>query len=53
MPAVTLTGDEEAKKVWDLINFIEAMPYPAKLPEEVRNSVYGASGRIASAASPH
>lgn len=49
MPAVTLTGGDEDKKIWDLINFIEHVPYPAKLPEEVREAVYGKSGRLASA----
>ncbi len=46
MPAATLTGEDEVKKTWDLVNFIEALPYPATLPEEVRNAVYGPTGRI-------
>ncbi len=47
MPAATLTGEDEGKKTWDLVNFIEALPFPATLPEEVRNAVYGSTGRIA------
>jgi len=48
MPAVTITGGDEDKKIWDLINFIENVPYPAKLPEEVHDAVYATSGRLAS-----
>jgi len=51
MPAVTITGGDEDKKIWDLINFIENAPYPAKLPPEVREAIYGKSGRLAPAAS--
>jgi hypothetical protein len=28
---------------WDLVNFVRALPYPAMLPREVRENVYGAS----------
>ena len=36
MPAVTLT---EAQ-VWDLVHFVDALPYPRVLPEGVREKVY-------------
>jgi len=28
------------KDVWDIVNFLEAMPYPKMLPEDVRNRIY-------------
>ncbi len=31
------------KEYWDLIHFIQAMPYPKMLPDDVRKKVYGAS----------
>jgi mono/diheme cytochrome c family protein len=42
MPAfVTEQTEEKMKQVWDLVNFIQAVPYPGMLPEEVRRQVYG------------
>lgn len=32
------TTPEEA---WDLINFVQALPYPAMLPRDVRDKIYG------------
>jgi mono/diheme cytochrome c family protein len=29
------------QEVWDLINFVQHLPYPAMLPEDVRDKVYG------------
>lgn len=49
MPRVDL-GDKTTNKAqwldnadpyWDLVNFVQAMPYPRMLPEEVRESIYG------------
>jgi mono/diheme cytochrome c family protein len=40
MPGVAnLTNDE----YWQLVNFLEALPYPAMLPDDVRQAVYGKS----------
>jgi hypothetical protein len=51
MPAVALVTPEdknytekhaeEVKQVWDLVHFVHALPYPAMLPEDVREKVYG------------
>ncbi len=41
MPGVTIPADEESKKIWDLVNFIEAMPFPSLLPDDVRSKIYG------------
>jgi mono/diheme cytochrome c family protein len=32
----SLTGDE----VWDVVNFVQSLPYPAMLPDEVRQKIY-------------
>jgi mono/diheme cytochrome c family protein len=34
--------DQDPKSVWDLVTFIQALPYPAMLPDEIRKEVYGA-----------
>ncbi len=43
-------GDQAAHKeqwrnnadpYWDLVNFVQALPYPQMLPEDVRDSIYG------------
>jgi mono/diheme cytochrome c family protein len=36
MPTATLTDQQ----VWDLVNFVRALPYPDRLPEDVRARVY-------------
>ena len=41
MPAVTVPANEESQKIWDLVNFIEALPFPGLLPDDVRSKVYG------------
>jgi mono/diheme cytochrome c family protein len=28
-------------EIWDIVNFLEAMPYPKMLPEDVRETIYG------------
>jgi mono/diheme cytochrome c family protein len=30
-----------AEQIWDVVNFLEAMPYKKMLPEDVRDQVYG------------
>ncbi len=45
MPAVTVPANEESQKIWDLVNFIEALPFPGLLPDEVRSKVYGQATR--------
>ncbi len=37
MPAAEQLRPEQA---WDLINFVQAMPYPKMLPEDIRKQVY-------------
>ncbi len=39
-----VSGDDSPgteKEVWDLVNFVHALPYPAMLPADVRDKVYG------------
>lgn len=31
---------------WDLVNFVQALPYPNMLPEKVRQKVYGSSLKV-------
>lgn len=45
MPAVTIPANEESQKIWDLVNFIEALPFPGLLPDDVRGKVYGEAPR--------
>lgn len=45
MPAVTVPANEESQKIWDLVNFIEALPFPGLLPDDVRSKVYGQATR--------
>jgi mono/diheme cytochrome c family protein len=33
-------GDELDAQIWDVVNFVQALPYPAMLPEEVRKKIY-------------
>ena len=34
-------GDDfDGKKYWDLVNFLQAVPFPEMLPKEVRAKVY-------------
>jgi hypothetical protein len=37
MPAAADLKDEQ---VWDLVNFVQALPYPKMLPEEIRDKIY-------------
>lgn len=45
MPAVAVTTEEDSKKLWDLVHFIEALPFPSALPDDVRSRVYGPAQR--------
>jgi mono/diheme cytochrome c family protein len=38
------TGLEKDKDIWDVVNFVQALPYPQMLPEKVRVKVYGPVG---------
>jgi mono/diheme cytochrome c family protein len=33
-------GLDKDKDIWDVVNFVQALPYPQMLPEDVRNAVY-------------
>jgi hypothetical protein len=33
--------DEEDKKIWDIVHFVQALPYPAMLPADLRQKIYG------------
>jgi mono/diheme cytochrome c family protein len=35
-----MAGDDDTK-VWDVVHFVQALPYPGMLPESVRDKVYG------------
>jgi hypothetical protein len=41
MPAAAglMAGDDDTK-VWDVVNFVRALPYPAMLPPDVRDKIY-------------
>ncbi len=41
MPGANTAVKENPKAIWDLVNFVKAMPYPKMLPESVREKVYG------------
>lgn len=34
-------GAVKDEEIWDIVNFLEAMPYPKMLPEDVREVIYG------------
>jgi mono/diheme cytochrome c family protein len=38
-PCAMPKNDDEAK-VWDMVNFVQSLPYPEMLPEDVRDKVY-------------
>jgi mono/diheme cytochrome c family protein len=42
MPAATSLTEEQ---VWDLVLFVEALPFPKQLPTEIRNRVYPEIGK--------
>ena len=43
--------EQKKQQVWDLANFIQAVPYPAMLPEDVRKQVYSSEQASAGHAS--
>jgi mono/diheme cytochrome c family protein len=59
MPAFVTPGgksdDEWNRDVWDMVNFVQALPYPGMLPKEVRDQIYisGKSGELHASASGH
>lgn len=32
---------DNANPYWDLVNFVQALPYPKMLPDDIRNEIYG------------
>jgi mono/diheme cytochrome c family protein len=44
MPNAALTGTDGNDPYWDLVNFVQALPYRQMLPEDVRNQVYPPPG---------
>jgi len=36
-------GPLDGKELWDVVNFVQALPYPKMLPPDVRKAIYGAS----------
>jgi mono/diheme cytochrome c family protein len=34
------SGSLKPEQIWDLVNFVEALPYPAMLPEDIRDQIY-------------
>jgi mono/diheme cytochrome c family protein len=38
------TGLPTDKEIWDVVNFVQALPYPQMLPPDVRTKVYGPVG---------
>ena len=41
MPTQPAEIASDPKAMWDLVNFVRALPYPAMLPDNVRQKVYG------------
>jgi len=41
MAGTSDTIANDPRRMWDLVNFVKALPYPAMLPDEVRDKVYG------------
>jgi mono/diheme cytochrome c family protein len=35
------TNNLSSEQIWDLVNFVEALPYPQMLPGDLRSKVYG------------
>jgi mono/diheme cytochrome c family protein len=40
------TPDQWNREIWDLINFVQALPYPQMLPEDVREQIYPPSKEV-------
>ncbi len=45
MPTANTDVTGNPQKIWDLVNFVKALPYPAMLPDDVRDQVYGPGRR--------
>jgi mono/diheme cytochrome c family protein len=50
MPAAP--GGFKDEDVWDVVNFLRVLPYPNKLPPEIKDQIYG-KARLASAHAEH
>ena len=37
----SLEDSVKPQEIWDIVNFLEAMPYPKMLPDDVREQIYG------------
>jgi mono/diheme cytochrome c family protein len=49
LPAPKQTEIEErvaALRLWDIVNFVKASPYPGMLPKDVRQTIYGSSASL-------
>jgi hypothetical protein len=44
MPA-TVDSAMTAEQVWDVVNFVQALPYRDRLPSEVRDKIYPAEAK--------
>jgi mono/diheme cytochrome c family protein len=42
--ALTHTDPNKPDPIWDLVNFVQALPYPAMLPDDIRAEIYPSSG---------
>ena len=40
MPRADLKSDKEIDQYWDMVNFVQALPYPQMLPEDIRFRIY-------------
>jgi mono/diheme cytochrome c family protein len=41
MPAATFTSkDKNVEASWDIVNFVQALPYPQMLPSDIRDKIY-------------
>jgi mono/diheme cytochrome c family protein len=40
MPDPLAAGAVKPEQVWDLVNFVQALPYPGMLPDDIRDTIY-------------
>ncbi|MBY0232087.1 MAG: hypothetical protein K2W96_22650, partial [Gemmataceae bacterium] len=50
MSAITADKLPSPESYWDLVHFVQALPYPQMLPKDVRKAVYGDSEALGSSA---
>jgi mono/diheme cytochrome c family protein len=41
MPEANLNVSGQVNEYWDLVNFVQALPYPSMLPQDIRDKIYG------------